>query len=87
MLSVDELGYRYDMGNFVIINHNNGIRTYYMHLFSEAFVNIGDNVSRGDIIGQIGNTGRSEGAHLHLTFEVNGDRVNSCRYLPCSLIE
>lgn len=85
--TVDEIGYRYDMGNFVIINHNNGIRTYYMHLFSDAFVNIGDNVARGDIIGQIGNTGRSEGAHLHLTFEVNGERVNSCRYLPCSLID
>ena len=84
---VDDIGYRYDMGNYVIINHNNGVRTFYMHLFSEAYVDIGDNVNRGEIIGQIGNTGRSEGAHLHLTFEVNEQRVNSCYYLPCSLIE
>lgn len=84
---VDDIGYRYDMGYYVIINHNNGVRTFYMHLFSEAYVNIGDNVNRGEIIGQIGNTGRSEGAHLHLTFEVNEQRVNSCYYLPCSLID
>ena len=84
---VDSVGYRYDMGNFIIINHNNGIRTFYMHLFSDAYYDVGENVVRGDIIGQIGNTGRSEGAHLHLTFEVNGNRVNSCYYLPCNLID
>lgn len=83
---VDSVGYLDDMGNFCIINHQNGIRTYYMHLYSSAYVREDENVSRGELIGQIGNTGRSEGAHLHLTFEVNGTRVNACNYLPCNLL-
>lgn len=84
---VDEVGYRYDMGNFCIINHQNGVRTMYMHLNTPAYVDVGQNVSRGQVIGQMGNTGRSEGVHLHLTFEVNGVRVNACKYLPCNLID
>ncbi|MBR5341013.1 MAG: peptidoglycan DD-metalloendopeptidase family protein [Erysipelotrichaceae bacterium] len=84
--TVDATGYSYDMGNFVIINHNNGVRTMYMHLNTPAYVDVGQNVSRGQVIGQMGNTGYSEGVHLHLTFEVNGVRVNSCNYLPCSML-
>ncbi|MBQ1787921.1 MAG: peptidoglycan DD-metalloendopeptidase family protein [Erysipelotrichaceae bacterium] len=84
---VDGTGYRYDMGNFCIINHQNGVRTFYMHLNVPAYVEVGHNVSRGQIIGQMGNTGSSEGVHLHLTFEVNGTRVNACYYLPCELID
>ena len=83
---VDTVGYLEDMGNYCIINHQNGIRTFYMHLYSTAYVRENENVSRGEIIGQIGNTGRSEGAHLHLTFEVNSSRVNACNYLPCNLL-
>ena len=80
-------GYKDDMGNFVIIDHQNGIRTFYMHLNVPPYVEEGDNVSRGQVIGQIGNTGYSFGAHLHLTFEVDGERVNACNYLPCDLLE
>ena len=84
--TVDTTGYRWDMGNFVIINHNNGIRTMYMHLNVPAYVEEGQNVTRGQIIGQMGNTGTSEGVHLHLTFEENGIRRNVCNYLPCSML-
>ena len=83
---VDETGWKDDMGNYVMINHQNGIRTFYMHLNTTPYVNEGDNVTRGQIIGQEGNTGKSEGVHLHLTFEVDGQRVDACRYLPCNLI-
>ena len=83
---VDETGYKTDMGYYVMINHQNGIRTFYMHLNVPSYVSEGENVYRGQIIGQEGNTGRSDGVHLHLTFEVNGERVNACKYLPCSLI-
>ena len=83
---VDETGYKSDMGYYVIINHQNGIRTFYMHLNVPSYVHEGENVTRGQVVGQEGNTGRSEGVHLHLTFEVNEQRVDACRYLPCSLI-
>lgn len=83
---VDSVGYMSDMGNYIIIDHQNGIRTFYMHLNVPAYYSVGDNISRGQIIGQEGNTGRSYGAHVHLTFEVNGERVDACRYLPCNLI-
>ena len=80
-----DVGYKYDMGYYVIIDHQNGVRTMYMHLNTAAYVVEGEGITRGQVIGQMGNTGRSEGVHLHLTFEVNGVRVNACNYLPCSL--
>ena len=83
--TVDTVGYRWDMGYFCIINHNNGVRTMYMHFNRPAYVEEGQNVTRGQVIGQMGNTGTSEGVHVHLTFEVNGVRVNACNYLPCDL--
>ena len=83
---VDAVGYQYDMGNYCIINHQNGVRTFYMHLNTAPYVEVGQNVSRGQTIGQMGSTGSSTAVHLHLTFEVNGSRVNACNYLPCGLI-
>lgn len=83
---VDETGYKFDMGYYLIVNHQNGLRTYYMHLNGPSYVEEGEYVTRGQTIGQEGNTGRSEGVHLHLTFELDGERVNACNYLPCSLI-
>ena len=84
---VDQVGYKDDMGYYIIINHQNGVRTMYMHFNQPAYFSAGDNVHRGDVIGQMGSTGRSTGVHLHLTFEVNGVRVNACNYLPCNLID
>ncbi|MBR4422407.1 MAG: peptidoglycan DD-metalloendopeptidase family protein, partial [Erysipelotrichaceae bacterium] len=84
---VDQTGYKDDMGYYIIINHQNGVRTMYMHFNKPAYFSAGDNVHRGDVIGQMGSTGRSTGVHLHLTFEVNGIRVNACYYLPCSIID
>ncbi len=85
--TVDTVGYKYDMGNYCIINHNNGIRTFYMHLNVPAYVEVGQNITRGQVIGQMGNSGASEGVHVHVTFEVYGSRVNACNYLPCSMLD
>ena len=81
---VDDTGYKSDMGNYCIINHQNGVRTWYMHMNEPAYVTPGQSITRGQIIGQMGSTGYSTAVHLHLTFEVGGVRVNACNYLPCS---
>jgi murein DD-endopeptidase MepM/ murein hydrolase activator NlpD len=62
-------------GNVVIISHGGGYTTVYCHL-SKFKVNVGQQVKREDIIGLIGNTGKSLGPHLHYEVRVNGTPVN-----------
>lgn len=59
-------------GKCVIIDHGNGIQTYYAH-FDELCVSVGDVVSAGDVVGLIGSTGNSTGPHLHFEVRVNGE--------------
>ncbi len=67
-------------GNFVVINHQNNIETRYGHL-RDVFVKKGQIVKRGDVIGTVGNTGRSTGPHLHFEIRVNGKTVNPRDYI------
>ncbi|WP_461789982.1 M23 family metallopeptidase [Pedobacter sp.] len=67
-------------GNCVIINHGNGFETYYGHL-SKIVVREGQKVNAGQIIGNIGSTGRSTGPHLHYEVHRNGKIVNPKTYL------
>jgi len=69
-----------DYGNLVIVNHGNGLETWYAHL-SKNRVKVGDVVDRHDIIGNLGSTGRSTGAHLHYEVHINGKSVDSEKYL------
>ena len=62
-------------GNRVAIDHDNGYRSLYAHL-SNIYVSVGDTVSRGQLIGQMGSTGRSTGAHLHLEIYFKGVALN-----------
>ncbi len=62
-------GYNGGYGNMIIISHEKGIQTVYAHLRSVG-VSVGQNVEKGEQIGELGNTGRSTGPHLH--FEVRG---------------
>lgn len=62
-------GYNGGYGKLIIMIHDNGIQTVYAHL-REVYVSSGQNISQGTIIGEMGNTGRSTGSHLH--FEVRG---------------
>lgn len=52
-------------GNYVIINHKNGYYTMYAHMLQNVSVNVGDTVSRGQILGYMGSSGSSTGPHLH----------------------
>lgn len=67
-------------GRFVEIKHNNGYVTYYAHLH-RIRVKSGQRVSQGDRIGDMGNSGRSTGVHLHYEVRVNGKAVNPLTYM------
>ncbi|HOZ47115.1 MAG TPA: peptidoglycan DD-metalloendopeptidase family protein [Candidatus Hydrogenedentes bacterium] len=68
------------LGQVVKIDHGDGVETWYGHLKS-CKVKRGDPVQRGDVIGELGNTGRSTGAHIHYEVHVNGKPVDSGKYL------
>ena len=68
------------MGNTIWINHREGISTCYAHLVKKI-VKAGQKVKRGDVIGYVGNSGRSTGPHLHYSVMVDGVYVNPRRYL------
>ncbi len=65
----------YGYGCHVIINHGNGYTTLYAH-FQQIFVKVGQSVSRGGLIGQMGSTGRSTGTHTHFEVAKNGVKLN-----------
>ncbi len=67
-------------GNIIIIDHQNGVHTWYAHLDSMD-VTVGDVVEKGDKIGGLGNTGYSTGPHLHFEVRENGTPINPSKYL------
>jgi len=70
----------YFSGNTVILDHGLGVFTSYLHM-SKLLVKTGDLVRKGDVIGEVGSTGRSTGPHLHWSVRVFDSRVD-----PRSLI-
>ncbi len=68
-------GWNYGYGKLVRIDHGNGYTSLYAHL-SSVGVRSGQRVSRGQIIGNMGNTGRSFGTHLHLEITYQGRHIN-----------
>ena len=78
--TVESASYNGDYGNFMVIRHDFGLATRYGHL--SAFVaKPGQRVKRGDIIGRVGSTGRSTGAHLHYEILANGKLINPLQLL------
>lgn len=72
--------YSSSAGNWVVINHGNGLQTYYMHA-SALYVSEGQSVSKGQNIAAVGSTGQSTGPHLHFQVMLNGTPVNPRNYL------
>ncbi len=62
------MGYNGGFGGLVIIVHSDGVKTMYGHM-SKIIVQAGDSVMQGDIIGNVGSTGRSTGPHVHFVVE------------------
>ena len=67
-------------GNAIVIDHGWGVLTGYWHL-STIEVQVGQEVAQGDLIGRVGNTGLSTGAHLHWEMWVGGISVNGLQWL------
>ena len=67
-------------GKMLVISHGNGVQTYYAHC-SKLLANVGDKVSQGEVIANVGSTGNSTGNHLHLEVRVNGQSYNPQKYV------
>ena len=82
---VERIGYDGLSGNYCVINHNNGFWTWYGHA-TQFYVAIGDSVTRGQVIGQIGMTGYATGPHVHFSL-FSGCPQWSCVVNPCSVLD
>jgi murein DD-endopeptidase MepM/ murein hydrolase activator NlpD len=78
--SIEAASYSGDYGNLIVVKHAFGLVTRYGHL-SSFVVKPGQQVKRGDVIGYVGSTGRSTGAHLHYEILANGKLINPLQLL------
>lgn len=78
--TVTYAAYKGSYGNLIIINHGNGVESYYAHC-SALYVSPGQSVGPGNTIAAVGSTGNSTGPHLHLEIRINGAPVNPQNYL------
>jgi len=72
---VSAANYSTSAGNLVHLEHGGGLQTRYFHL-QRSVVGVGAQVAQGQLIGYVGNTGRSTGCHLHFEVRVNGAAVD-----------
>ncbi|MBO5882422.1 MAG: M23 family metallopeptidase [Alistipes sp.] len=76
---VSQACWRPGYGKLIELNHGFGYKTRYGHL-SKIYINAGDSVTRGQVIGEVGNTGVSEDSHLHYEVRYRGNTVNPIHY-------
>jgi murein DD-endopeptidase MepM/ murein hydrolase activator NlpD len=69
-----------DYGKVIDIDHGNGVKTRYAHL-NRISVRVGDKLTKGNLIGEVGDTGRSTGPHLHYEVEKDGRRLNPIKFI------
>ncbi len=77
---VSEAEHTPDYGNLVKIEHGSGLETRYAHA-SKLLVHVGERVVKGQIVAEVGSTGRSTGPHLHYEIRLNGNSLDPRLYL------
>lgn len=77
--TVIKSGWESGYGNLIKVDHGFGYVTWYAHL-NKCKVRVGQKVLRGEVIGEVGNTGKSTGPHLHYEVHVKGKVVNPVNY-------
>lgn len=77
---IEKAGVGNGYGTEVVVNHGNGIRTIYGHM-SGLHCSVGQQVVRGEVIGYVGNTGRTTGMHVHYEVRIRDVAVNPHKYL------
>lgn len=83
---VSEVGYNSTSGYYVKYKKDN-VEYFNCHLVSASALKIGQAVKKGTIVGYMGNTGNSTGAHLHLGIKVNGVYVNPLEFLKIETVD
>ena len=84
---IDSYGYDPDgFGNWVMIDHQNGYKTRYAHMLSQALITSG-NVTMGDQLGTVGTTGNSTGTHLHFQIYYGGSSASTVTELSLIKME
>lgn len=81
---VSFVGWQNGYGQLVVVDHGGGLTTKYGHL-SHIDVELDQTVSRGQLLGKVGSTGRSTGPHLHYEVRINDEAVNPLPYLLLSI--
>ncbi len=79
--TVTYAGWHRTFGNYVKIDHGNGLSSLYAHMLSNLGVSTGQSVSQGQRLGTMGTTGASTGVHLHFEIHENGQPVNPRNYV------
>jgi murein DD-endopeptidase MepM/ murein hydrolase activator NlpD len=72
-----------DYGKIVKIYHGSGLETRYAHA-SKLLVKVGERIEKGQVVAEVGSTGRSTGAHLHYEIRLNGNALDPRKYLNAS---
>ena len=76
---VKKAGWQSGYGKIIIVDHGFGYETWYAHL-NKYNVRVGQKVIRGEVIGEVGNTGKSTGPHLHYEVHLKGKVMNPVNY-------
>lgn len=79
--TVTVAGWQNGYGQVVYVDHGGGLTTRYGHL-SKIDVVVGQSISRGEVLGLVGSSGRSTGPHLHYEVRINNEPVDPVEYLP-----